>query len=91
MLFENPAMQSLGFKTGDKILAADGTQSLNLITTHQCMKVIMAKMLIGRTKSARIAMPIDLVDQLSKYEKGSLIGIRMPFVVVLLKGSQTLI
>jgi regulator of sigma E protease len=53
--------------------------------------VIMAKKSwLKKRNQQEIAMPIDLVDQLSKYEKGSLIGIRMPFVVALLV-LQTLI
>jgi regulator of sigma E protease len=82
MLFENPAMEKAGFKTGDKILAADGEPIVKFDNDIN-MKVIMAKkVLIERNGNQQeINMPIDLVDQLSKYEKGSLIGMRMPFVI----------
>jgi regulator of sigma E protease len=47
------------------------------------MKIIMSKkVLIERNGSEQeIQMPIDFIDQLSKFEKSTLVGIRMPFVI----------
>jgi regulator of sigma E protease len=82
MLIENPAMLNVGFKTGDKILAADGV-AIEKFDNDINIKVIMAKkVLIERNGSQQeIQMPIDFIDQLSKYEKSTLVGIRMPFAV----------
>ena len=79
---ENPAMLKAGFKTGDKIISIDG-KAVENFDSDMNMNVIMAKhVLIERDgKQQTITMPTDFVDQLSKTEKGLLIGIRMPFVV----------
>ncbi|EJL63074.1 RIP metalloprotease RseP [Flavobacterium sp. CF136] len=79
---ENPAMQKIGFKTGDKIISIDGQKVENLDNDTN-MKVIMSKeVLIERNgQQQTIKMPTDFVDQLSKHEKGFLIGARVPFVV----------
>ncbi|CAM3950655.1 RIP metalloprotease RseP [Flavobacterium weaverense] len=82
LLIENKAMLNVGFKTGDKILAADGLK-IAKFDNDITMKVIMAKeVLIERNGMQQtIKMPNDFVDQLSKHEKGGLMSIRMPFVV----------
>ena len=82
MLIENPVMLKAGFKTGDKFIAADG-KPIARFDNDINMTIIMAKkVLVERNGNQQeITMPIDLVDQLSKYEKGLLIGIRMPFAV----------
>jgi regulator of sigma E protease len=82
MLIENPAMLQAGFKTGDKFLAADGNPIARFDNDIN-MTIIMAKKVLVERNGIQqeITMPIDLVDQLSKYEKGTLIDIRMPFAV----------
>ncbi|WP_281231156.1 RIP metalloprotease RseP [Flavobacterium gelatinilyticum] len=82
VFIENPAMLKAGFRTGDKIISIDDKKVENF-DNDMNMNVIMAKhVLIERDgKQQTITMPGDFVDQLSKYEKGLLIGIRMPFVV----------
>jgi len=79
---ENPAMIKAGFKTGDKIVSIDGKKVENF-DNDMNINVIMAKNVVieREGKQQTIAIPGDFVDQLSKYEKGLLIGIRMPFVV----------
>lgn len=79
---ENPAMIKAGFRTGDKIVSIDGKKVENF-DNDMNINVIMAKnVVIERDgKQQTINIPSDFVDQLSKYEKGLLIGIRMPFVV----------
>ncbi|WET00493.1 RIP metalloprotease RseP [Flavobacterium sp. YJ01] len=79
---ENPAMIKAGFKTGDKIISIDG-KTVENYDSDMNMNVIMAKhVLIERDgKQQTITMPTDFVDQLSKTEKGLLIGIRRPFAI----------
>lgn len=79
---DNPAMLKAGFKTGDKIISIDGKKVENF-DSDMNMNIIMAKqVLIERNgEQQTIKMPTDFVDQLSKHEKGLLVGIRMPFVV----------
>ncbi|AOZ99056.1 RIP metalloprotease RseP [Flavobacterium commune] len=82
LLIESPAMIKAGFKTGDKILAVDGTKIIKFDNTID-LKIAMAKEVLIERNGAQqtIKMPNDIVDQLSKYKKGPIVGIRMPFVI----------
>lgn len=79
---ENPVMIKAGFRTGDKIISIDG-KAVENFDSDMNMNVIMAKhVLIERNgQQQTITMPTDFVDQLSKTEKGLLIGIRRPFAI----------
>lgn len=82
LLIENPVMNKIGFQTGDKILSVDG-EKIEKYDNEINMKLIMGKEVqIERNGATQtIQMPVDLVDQLSKLEKGLLVNIRMPFAV----------
>lgn len=82
LAIENPAMQNAGFKTGDKILAIDGT-IVEKFDNEINAKVAMAKdVLIDRNGAQQlIKMPNDFIDQLTKSEKIPLVSLRIPFVV----------
>ena len=82
VLIENQAMLDAGFKTGDKIISVDG-KKIARYDNDTNMEIIMAKkVMIERNGSQlEIQMPIDFIDQLSKFEKSLLVGIRMPFVI----------
>jgi regulator of sigma E protease len=77
MLIENPVMLKAGFKTGDKFLAADGNPIAKFDNDINMTIIMAKKVLVERNgNQIEIDMPIDLVDQLSQYEKGSLIATR---------------
>ena len=82
LLIENKALINAGFKTGDKIIAVDGEKIVKF-DNDITMNILTAKqILIERNGTEQtIKMPIDLVDKLSKEEKGALFAIRMPFVI----------
>ncbi|GGA67699.1 zinc metalloprotease [Flavobacterium palustre] len=82
LLIENPAMIKAGFKTGDKILAVDGSEIAKFDNDIN-MKIIMGKeVLIERNGVQQtITMPNDIVDQLSRHEKSPIVSIRMPLVI----------
>jgi regulator of sigma E protease len=82
LMIENQAMLNAGFKTGDKIIAADG-EKIAKFDNDINIKIIMAKnVLIERNGTQEtIKMPIDFIDQLSKFEKSPIVSIRMPFVI----------
>ena len=82
LLIENPAMIKAGFKTGDKILAVDGT-SIVKFDNEINMKIVMGKEVLIERNGAQqtIKMPKDFIDQLTKYEKSPVVSIRMPFVI----------
>lgn len=82
VLIENPAMIKAGFKTGDKIISIDG-QSVANFDNDLNIKIILAKEIVVERNGQQqtIKIPTDLADQLSKYKKGNLVGMRRPFVV----------
>ncbi|MES2239540.1 MAG: RIP metalloprotease RseP [Bacteroidota bacterium] len=82
VLIENPAMINAGFKTGDKILAVDGTKIAKFDNDIN-MKIVMGKeVLIERNGAEQtVKMPNDFIDQLSKFEKSPIVAIRMPFAI----------
>lgn len=82
LLIENKAMQNVGFKTGDKILAVDG-EKIERFDNEINPKIAMAKeVLIDRNGTEQqIQMPGDFIDQLSKSEKSPLVSLRMPFAI----------
>ncbi|QGK76091.1 RIP metalloprotease RseP [Flavobacterium sp. SLB02] len=82
VLIENPAMIKAGFRTGDKIISIDGKKVENF-DKELNMNIILAKqVLIERAgKQETINIPNDFADQLSKHEKGLLVGMRIPFAI----------
>ncbi|WP_269224218.1 RIP metalloprotease RseP [Flavobacterium sp. IMCC34518] len=82
VLIENQAMINAGFKTGDKIIAVDGEKIVRF-DKEMNSKVVMAKEVVVERNGAlqTIKMPNDFIDQLSKFEKSSLLTIRSPFVI----------
>ncbi|PAM92378.1 RIP metalloprotease RseP [Flavobacterium sp. IR1] len=79
---ENPVMLKAGFKTGDKLISIDG-QKVENFDNDLNIKIVMAKQVLLERNGQEVSIniPNDFVDQLSKHEKGVLIGIRMPFAV----------
>jgi regulator of sigma E protease len=69
LLIENQAMLNAGFKTGDKIISVDGTK-IKKFDNDINMKVVLGKEILERNGTQEtIKMPIDFIDQLSKFEK----------------------
>ena len=82
VLIENPAMIKAGFKTGDKIISIDGKKVENFDNDMNINVILAKEVLIERAgKQEIINIPNDFADQLSKHEKGFLVGMRTPFVV----------
>jgi regulator of sigma E protease len=82
LLIENQAMLNAGFKTGDKIISVDGTRIVKFDNDINIKVVLGKEILIERNgKQQTIKMPIDIIDQLSQFEKTPIVGIRMPFVI----------
>lgn len=82
LLIENQAMLNAGFKTGDKIISVDGTKIVKFDNDINIKVVLGKEILIERNgKQQTIKMPIDIIDQLSQFEKTPIVGIRMPFVI----------
>jgi regulator of sigma E protease len=67
LLIENQAMLNAGFKTGDKIISVDGTKIK--FDNDINMKVVLGKRSLSKETEPNHKMPIDFIDQLSKFEK----------------------
>jgi len=79
---ENKAMLKAGFKTGDKIISVDG-EKIERFDNSINGKIVMGKQVVIERNGANqeIKMPNDFIDQLSKEEKGSILSLRLPFVI----------
>ncbi|GAB3713930.1 RIP metalloprotease RseP [Flavobacterium koreense] len=77
----NPVLEKAGIKTGDKIISIDGNSVDKFHEINQ--KILLAKdVVIEREgKQETIKLPINFIDQLMKSERGSLVELRVPFVV----------
>ena len=77
----NPVLEKAGLRNGDKIISIDKTpiQRYNEIAN----RVLLAKEIVvnRQGKDTVIKMPINLIDQLMKSEKGMLINLRIPFII----------
>jgi regulator of sigma E protease len=67
LLIENQAMLNAGFKTGDKIISVDGTKIK--FDNDINMKVVLERDPYRKKRNPENKMPIDFIDQLSKFEK----------------------
>jgi regulator of sigma E protease len=67
LLIENQAMLNAGFKTGDKIISVDG--KIKKFDNDINMKVVLKDPYRKKRNPETIKMPIDFIDQLSKFEK----------------------
>lgn len=83
VLIENPAMQQIGFKTGDKIVSVDG-KPIERLDGGISEKIMMSKsVLINRNGAEQeIEIPHNFIDKLlSSGEKIPLAQLRLPFVI----------
>jgi len=79
---DNPLLNDIGFKTGDKIIAVDGVKvNSHLDVVKNLIKT--EKYTIDRNgETVNIDLPVDFLGQLSSRKvKGSLFKLRFPFMV----------
>lgn len=77
----NPVLEKAGLRNGDKIVSIDKVpmERYNDIASHL---VLAKEITINRQgKDTVVQMPINLIDQLMKTEKGLLVNLRIPFIV----------
>jgi regulator of sigma E protease len=79
---ENPIMQEIGFKTGDKIVSIDG-KSLERLDPGISEKILMAKSVVVNRAGAdqEIKIPVNFIDKLLSGPKMPLAELRMPFAI----------
>jgi regulator of sigma E protease len=87
---ENPIMQEIGFKTGDKIVSIDG-KPLERLDPSISEKILMAKSVMVNRAGAdqEIKIPVNFIDKLLSGPKMPLAELRMPFAIgAILSDSQ---
>ena len=79
-LISNPVLETLGLKTGDNILAINGSEVDYYTEIYK--KIITAKtMTISRDgKAQTLEFPVDFIGQLSSSKSSGLIDLRTPFI-----------
>lgn len=79
---QNPTMEQIGFKTGDKLVSIDG-KVVEKFDPSISEKILMSKSVVIDRNGAtqQITMPINLIDKLLSGPKVSLIDLRMPFAI----------
>lgn len=77
----NPVVESIGLKTGDKIIAVDGVKADKFHELNE--KILLGREVVVERNGTeqKIALPVDFIDQLMKGQKISVVELRVPFVV----------
>lgn len=77
----NPVLEKTGIKTGDKIITIDGVSVDKFYDINS--KILLAKEVIIERNGEKqsIKFPVNFIDQLMKSERGSLVELRVPFVI----------
>lgn len=77
----NPVLEKAGLRNGDKIVSIDNTpiKRYNEIANH----LLLAKEIVVNRegKNTKVHLPVNLIDQLMKTEKGMLVNLRIPFII----------
>ena len=80
-LIENPILNEIGFKTGDRIISVDNKE---LLTYSELRKSIVSASVYQIERSGEfleISLPKDFLGRLSSQENTTTFELRMPFVI----------
>lgn len=77
----NPTLEKLGIATGDKIVAIDGKKMERFDDINPNLFLAKEVDIIHNGKETKIKLPVNLIAQLMKDKKTSLIELRVPFVI----------
>lgn len=77
----NPVLEKAGITTGDKIITIDGAAVEKFYELNQKMLLAKEVVIERNGKQETVKLPINFIDQLMKSERGSLVELRVPFVV----------
>jgi len=77
----NPVVEKAGLKTGDKLVSIDGEKVERFFESNE--KLFLSKEIIVERngKEEKVHFPVNFIDQLMQGKKGSLVELRVPFVV----------
>ena len=77
----NPTVEKIGFKTGDKIASIDGIKVAKFEDVNKELFLAKEVVLNRAGEEIKISLPLNFIDQLMKSQRGMLVNLRMPFVV----------
>jgi len=77
----NPTIEKLGFKTGDKVVSIDGNKVEKFGDINKELFLAKEVKLNREGKEITIKLPVNFIDQLMKSERNSMINLRVPFVI----------
>ena len=77
----NPTVEKLGFKTGDKIASIDGNKVAKFEDVNKELFLAKEVVLNRAGEEIKISLPVNFIDQLMKSQRGMLVNLRMPYVV----------
>jgi regulator of sigma E protease len=77
----NPTVEKLGLKTGDKVVSIDGNKVEKFGDINKELFLAKEVVLNRSGKEIKIKLPVNFIDQLMKSERSSLINLRVPFVI----------
>ena len=77
----NPTVEKLGFKTGDKIESIDGIKVAKFEDVNKELFLAKEVVLNRAGEEVKIKLPVNFIDQLMKSQRGMLVNLRMPYVV----------
>ena len=77
----NPTVEKIGFKTGDKIVAIDGIKVAKFEDVNKELFLAKEVVLNRAGEEIKIKLPVNFIDQLMKSQRGMLVNLRMPFVI----------
>lgn len=77
----NPTVEKLGFKTGDKVVSIDGNKVEKFGDINKELFLAKEVKLNREGKEITIKLPVNFIDQLMKSERNSIVNLRVPFVI----------
>lgn len=77
----NPTVEKLGFKTGDKIASIDGNKVSKFEDVNKELFLAKEVVLNRAGEEIKISLPVNFIDQLMKSQRGMLVNLRMPYAV----------
>jgi regulator of sigma E protease len=77
----NPTVEKLGFKTGDKIVSIDGIKVVKFEDVNKELFLAKEVMVNRAGEKIKIKLPVNFIDQLMKSQRGTLVNLRLPFVI----------
>jgi len=77
----NPVVEKAGLKTGDKLVSIDGEKADRF--NESVGKLFLSKeiVVLRDGQEEKVHFPVNFIDQLMSEKKGSLVELRVPFVV----------